>query len=79
MTGIASPPTVLEFHPGPESCELCGALGLKTELVRDPFVYGVGETAVEISAEFPVHTCLQCEVAYTGEAAEIARHEAVCN
>ena len=79
MTRIASSPTVLGFHPGPESCELCGAPGLQTELVRDPFIYGAGADAVELTAEFPVHTCSRCEVSYTGEVAEIAQHEVVCH
>ncbi len=57
---------------------MCGTLGLKTELIRDPFIYGAGSDAVELSAEVPVHTCSHCSVSYTGEAAEIARHEAIC-
>ena len=79
MTKIASPPTVLGFHPGPESCDMCGAAGLKTELVRDPFIYGMGAGAVELTADVPVHTCSRCAVSYTGDEAEIARHEAVCH
>ena len=78
MTRIASPPTVLGPHPGPDSCDLCGASELSTELVRDPFIYGTDSDAVELSADVPVHTCSQCEVSYTGKEAEIARHEAVC-
>ena len=73
MTRIASSPTVLGFHPGPESCELCGAPGLQTELVRDPFIYGAGADAVELTAEFPVHTCSRCEVSYTGGPAPLSR------
>ena len=57
---------------------MCGGPGLKTELVRDPFIYGAGEDAVELTAEFPVHTCPECGVSYTGEVAEIAQHEVVC-
>ena len=79
MTKIASPPTVLGLHPGPDSCEMCGADGLKTELVRDPFIYGAGAGAVELSADVPVHTCARCAFSYTGHEAEIARHEAVCH
>ena len=78
MTRIASPPTDLGPHPGPDSCDLCGASGLSTELVRDPFIYGAGTGAVELSADVPVHTCAQCGVSYTGEEAEIVRHEVVC-
>lgn len=78
MTRIASSPTVLGFHPGPESCESCGASGLRTELVRDPFIYGSGEGAVELIADLPVHSCPQCGASYRGEEAETLQHEAVC-
>ena len=57
---------------------MCGAPGLKTELVRDPFIYGAGSGAVELTADVPVHTCSRCRVSFTGEKAEIARHDAVC-
>ena len=57
---------------------MCGTPGLKTELVRDPFIYGAGSNAVELSADVPVHTCPRCSVSFTGEEAERVRHEAVC-
>ena len=78
MTGIASSPTVLGPEPGPDICEMCGTPGLTTELVRDPFIYGAGPEAVELIADVPVHSCSRCAVSFTGEAAEAARHEAVC-
>lgn len=78
MTPIASPPIVLQIVQGPEFCDMCGHQLLKTELVRDPFIYGVGSEAVELSADVTVHTCSYCSVSYTGEEAEIAWHEAVC-
>lgn len=78
MTKVASKPTVLGEIEGPGACDMCGASGLKTELVRNPFIYGTGPDAVEIIADIPVHTCDVCEIAFTdGEAAEI-EHEAVC-
>ena len=78
MSKVASPPTVLREIPGPSECEMCGARGLKTELVRDPFIYGVGDEAVELSADIPVHSCARCDVSYTGTEAERIEHEAVC-
>ncbi len=78
MTRVASPPTVLQTIEGPDTCEMCGTPGLKTELVRDPFIYGTGPDAVELSADVPVHTCARCEVSFVGEAGEVARHEVVC-
>ena len=78
MNRIASPPTVLGPHPGPDACDLCGGSGLTTNLVRDPFIYGSGTDAVELSAQVLVHTCSKCGESYTGVEAEVARHEVVC-
>jgi putative zinc finger/helix-turn-helix YgiT family protein len=47
--------------------------------VRDPFIYGAGEDAVELSADVRVHTCSNCGDSYTGPDAEVAYHEAVCH
>lgn len=78
MTETASPPTVLREIPGPDICEMCGAPGLRTELIRDPFIYGREPTAVELTADIPVHTCTRCDVSFLGEAAGAIQHEAVC-
>ncbi|WP_419934616.1 hypothetical protein [Candidatus Palauibacter sp.] len=78
MNKIASKPTVLDQIAGPESCDMCGNAGLKTELVRNPFIYAVGSGAVELSADIPVHTCATCAVSFTDEAAEGIQHDAVC-
>ena len=75
---IASPPTVLQEIPGPDVCEMCGTPGLKTELIRDPFIYGRGPDAVELIADIPVHTCAKCDVSFLGEEAVAIQHEAVC-
>ncbi len=78
MPTIASPPTPLHRIPGPDACRVCGTPGLTTELVRDPFICGVGEDAVELTADVPVHTCSACDLSYTGEEAAMRKHEAVC-
>ena len=78
MTRAAAAPTVLKEITGPGSCEMCGAPGLKTQLVRNPFLYGTGSDAVELSADMPVHTCNQCDLSYTGEEAENIEHDVVC-
>ena len=78
MSDFVSRSTVLGPYPGPESCELCHTHGLKTELVRDPFVYGKGSDAVELTADVPVHSCSHCGESYTGEEGEIIQHETVC-
>ena len=48
MPRVASPPTVLHDLDGPDTCDMCGTPGLKTELVRDPFIYGAGDAGVEL-------------------------------
>ena len=79
MTLVASPPTVLGSLPGgPTLCDLCKTTNLRAELVRDPFIYGAGDQAVELSADVRVHTCSNCGDSYTGPDAEVAYHEAVC-
>lgn len=41
-------------------------------------MYGSGANAVELTADVPVHSCSQCGESYTGEEADVIRHEAVC-
>ena len=77
MPRIASPPTVLRELDGPDTCEMCGTPGLKTELVRDPFIYGAGDDGVELVVDIPVRTCSSCGP-YTDDEAEDIRHDEVC-
>lgn len=80
MTQVASPPTVLGAHSGPKArCDACGAIGVQTELMQDPFMYGSGGNAVELTADVQVHTCSACGDSYTDHEAEIAYDEAVCH
>lgn len=79
MTQVASPPTVLRAHSGPKArCDVCGAIGVETELMRDPFIYGSGVNAVELTADVWVHTCSACGDSYTDDEADVAYDEAVC-
>lgn len=79
MTLVASPPTVLRAHSGPQArCEVCGAISVQTELMRDPFIYGSGANAVELTADVWVHTCSACGDSYTDNEADVAYDEAVC-
>ena len=79
MTQVASPPTVLRAHSGPRTrCDVCGAIGVQTELMRDPFVHGSGPNAVELAADVLVHTCSACGDSYTDNEADVAYDEAVC-
>lgn len=77
-TKVASAPTPLRRIPGPDLCQICGISGLTTELVRDPFICGAGEDAMELTADVPVHTCSACDLSYKGEEAAMRKHEAVC-
>ena len=77
MARVALPPTVLHELDGPDTCDMCGTPGLKTELVRDPFIYGAGDDGVELVVEIPVHTCSSCGP-YTDDQAEDIRHDEVC-
>jgi len=56
---------------------MCGTPGLKTELVRDPFIYGAGDDGVELVVDIPVRTCSSCGP-YTDDRAEDIRHDEVC-
>ncbi len=79
MTQVASPPTVLRAHSGPQArCDVCGAISVQTELMRDPFIYGSGANAVELTADVWVHTCSACGDSYTDDEADVAYDEAVC-
>ena len=77
MPRVASPPTVLHELDGPDTCDMCGTPGLKTELVRDPFIYGAGDDGVELVVDIPVRTCSSCGP-YTDDQAEDIRHDEVC-
>ena len=57
---------------------MCGATSVQTELMRDPFIYGSGTDAVELTADVWVHTCSACEDSYTDHEAGVVYDEAVC-
>ncbi|TDW16233.1 type II TA system antitoxin MqsA family protein [Rhizobium gallicum] len=60
-------------------CDLCGSDQVREKLLEEKFLYGSGDERVTLSAMVPVFECETCGDAYTGEAAEISRHAAVCN
>jgi putative zinc finger/helix-turn-helix YgiT family protein len=59
-------------------CPNCDSSKVKTELRINSFPYGVGDAAVELTAEVPVHICADCGQEFAGEIAAQLRHEAVC-
>lgn len=61
-----------------EICECCGERGAQLAMERIPFIYGVGEKAVELYADMPVWSCESCGEIYSGSDGEEAEREAIC-
>jgi putative zinc finger/helix-turn-helix YgiT family protein len=59
-------------------CPTCEGNRVRTELVQHRFMYGIGDSAVELTCELPVRVCEDCQAQFVDEAGETARHEAVC-
>jgi putative zinc finger/helix-turn-helix YgiT family protein len=59
-------------------CPMCGSTNVEARTRPERFVYGDGADAVELKAMVPVSRCVGCGFSFSGEAADIARHEAVC-
>jgi YgiT-type zinc finger domain-containing protein len=59
-------------------CPRCGSSTVATKMERDTFTYGTETGAPELSALVPVRVCTTCGFKYMDEAAEEARHEAIC-
>ncbi len=51
---------------------------MTTRAQRQEFPWGVDKDAAILSADVPVHRCEECRFEFTGEEAELARHDAVC-
>jgi putative zinc finger/helix-turn-helix YgiT family protein len=59
-------------------CPSCGSDDVSTTQETEVFTYGAGDNAAQLSATLPVHHCANCRLSYTGDDAEMLRHEAVC-
>jgi putative zinc finger/helix-turn-helix YgiT family protein len=59
-------------------CPICGSANAQTTIETEKFTYGSEPEAVELNAQVPVRTCLECSFQFTDGAAEDARHVAVC-
>jgi putative zinc finger/helix-turn-helix YgiT family protein len=59
-------------------CPNCGSARIESYMHDERFLYGAGEAAVELCATVPIRRCANCGFEFTDEAAETARHEAVC-
>ena len=60
------------------SCVMCGKARATTSWGRHTFTYGAGKSAVELTAEVPVRSCVDCEFEWLDEVGERLQHEAVC-
>ncbi|MCY3941142.1 MAG: type II toxin-antitoxin system MqsA family antitoxin [Gammaproteobacteria bacterium] len=60
------------------ACPQCGESAISTSIQRDKFVYGTGNSAVELTVELPVRHCNDCDIHYLDSEAEDIKHEAVC-
>jgi DNA-binding transcriptional regulator YiaG len=59
-------------------CPNCGSNRVETHWQADPFIYGAGTAAVELSAVIPFRECVDCNFGFTDSEAEDARHESIC-
>ena len=60
------------------ACPQCGESAISTSIQRDKFVYGSGDSAVELIVDLPVRHCIDCDIHYVDAEAEDIKHEAVC-
>jgi putative zinc finger/helix-turn-helix YgiT family protein len=63
---------------GTLQCPICGKSRIRTTPTEDPFRYGTGKEAVELTVVVPVRSCVDCGYQFLDEEAEDIRHEAVC-
>lgn len=61
------------------ACPNCGSEKTTSVVTEEQFLYGIGETTVELTAYVPVITCASCSFVFTDEQAEQAQHAAVCS
>lgn len=65
-------------HSQSFECPACGSNDVGETWSDEPFQYGDGERAINLSAFVPRLHCGSCGLSYTDERAEQRRHEAVC-
>lgn len=71
---------VIEFpRTETRACGACGAAESRAVVRTERFMYGVGESAVELSADVPVWTCAACGFEAIDAQGEDLMHEAVCH
>src|SRR6516165_4259149 len=55
-----------------------GGKHINSRTEEEPFVYGVGDKALELRASILMRKCADCGFEFMDEAAESSRHETVC-
>ena len=78
---MESRPSTTRIHAVAESdytCPQCGDNAVTTFRHRHTFVYGSGESAVDLTVDLPVRRCVSCEVTFLDDEAERLKHDAVC-
>ncbi len=70
---------LIEFPRLPElQCAACGSQNVRTTIETETFAYGESTARAELTARIPVRICDACGFHFTDEAADDARHEAIC-
>ena len=59
-------------------CPQCGEREISTSIQQDKFVYGSGESAVELSVDLPVRHCSACDFLFVDSEGEEIQQAAVC-
>jgi putative zinc finger/helix-turn-helix YgiT family protein len=59
-------------------CPDCGGKKVSSSMQEHKFTYGVGDTAVELSASVPVRKCDECGFCFLDSEADDICHEVVC-
>ena len=78
---MESRPSTTRIHAVAEidyTCPQCGDNAVTTFRHRHTFVYGSGESAVDLTVDLPVRRCVSCEVTFLDDEAERLKHDAVC-
>ena len=60
------------------TCPQCGEREISTSVQQDKFVYGSGESAVELSVDLPVRHCSDCDFQFVDSEGEDIQQAAVC-
>ena len=60
------------------TCPQCGNTGISTSIHQDKFIYGTGESALELIVDLPVRHCSTCNFQFLDSEAEEIKHREIC-